>query len=242
VIHVVRSRTKSFTQVSNDVLRNPELSLKAKGLLIQLLSHEDGWQQSIRYSIRECADGEASIRSALVELEAAGYLQRSRRRNSQGKFLWDHVVTDIRSDLPQVENPRVDDPHVEKPPIEEESLDVEPLGEELQDQTSRPTPEAEQLCALLADLVEANGAKRPKITETWKTEARRLLELDHRPLSEVVSVLRWATADSFWQPNILSMPKFRQKYDQLRLRMLQDNGRRPETTADRVAAAFGRSP
>ena len=30
-------------------------------------------------------------------------------------------------------------------------------------------------------------------------------------------MLRWALADNFWHTNILSMPKFREKFDQLRL-------------------------
>jgi hypothetical protein len=32
-------------------------------------------------------------------------------------------------------------------------------------------------------------------------------------------VLRWSQADEFWRSNILSMPKFREKFGQLAMRM-----------------------
>jgi hypothetical protein len=82
-------------------------------------------------------------------------------------------------------------------------------------------PEAVALCDLLADLIEANGSKRPTVTEKWKNEARLLLATgrngDGRPYAEAVSLIRWCQADAFWNSNIMSMPKFRQRYDRLRL-------------------------
>jgi hypothetical protein len=75
------------------------------------------------------------------------------------------------------------------------------------------------LCSTLADLIESNGCKRPTVTDRWRTDARLLLDRDARPLGEALQVMRWALTDEFWKSNILSMPKFRAKYDQLRLRM-----------------------
>ena len=83
-------------------------------------------------------------------------------------------------------------------------------------------PEASHLCNLLADLIEANGSKRPEITKKWLDEARLMLQRDGRKADHAETLIRWCQADTFWRTNVLSMPKFRQKYDQLRLQALSE--------------------
>ena len=87
------------------------------------------------------------------------------------------------------------------------------------DAAAPPREDVEALCTLLADLIEANGSKRPTITKRWRDAARLMLDNDGRTLAEAEGVIRWSQADGFWKTNILSMPKLREKYDQLRLRM-----------------------
>lgn len=66
-----------FTQVSNQVLRDPNISFKAKGLLCLLLSNESGKWTSYQECIENMsAEGAGAIRSGLKELETAGYLLR----------------------------------------------------------------------------------------------------------------------------------------------------------------------
>lgn len=79
--------------------------------------------------------------------------------------------------------------------------------------------DVEQLCTLLADRIESNGSKRPRITKAWRDSARLMLDRDARDHTEAVQVINWSQDDDFWRTNILSMPKLREKYDQLRLRM-----------------------
>jgi len=99
--------------------------------------------------------------------------------------------------------------------------------------------EAERLCFLLAGLVEANGAKRPAITRAWLDAARLLLERDGRAPEEAERVLRWCQADEFWRGNILSLPKFRDKYDQLRLKELDARSKVPDASGDWTPAERG---
>ncbi|GAB2696799.1 hypothetical protein [Kitasatospora kifunensis] len=77
--------------------------------------------------------------------------------------------------------------------------------------------DVEQACTLLADLIEANGSRRPAITQQWRDEARRMIDRDSIPLEDVLAAIRWSQADPFWRANILSMPKLRKQYDTLRL-------------------------
>lgn len=92
-----------------------------------------------------------------------------------------------------------------------------------------PRPDVEDVCDLLADLIESNGSKRPAITKRWRDSARLMLDADGRPLAEVKAVMRWSQDDNFWRSNVLSMPKFREKYDTLRLQSGRDATTKPKT-------------
>lgn len=101
-----------------------------------------------------------------------------------------------------------------------------------------PPDEAIGLASLLRKLTVQNGAKPPTEAQEngWAKEAELLLRIDRRPLAEVEEVLRWSQADSFWKANILSMAKFRKQYDQLKLKMAGEHGKREGNTATGAGA------
>lgn len=105
---IVRSRhvfDAAFTQIPNAWLRDKQLSLKAKGLLAQLMSHAPGWNVSIR-SLAEANDcGLDAIRTAVAELEQAGYLKRSQERSTEGQFAEVTWLTCDPSEKPSSDNP-----------------------------------------------------------------------------------------------------------------------------------------
>lgn len=80
-----------------------------------------------------------------------------------------------------------------------------------------PRPEVLALCERLADRIEANVERRPDVGKGWHEAARLLLDRDKRTVKQVEDAIDWCQADEFWRSNILSMPKLREKYDQLRL-------------------------
>jgi hypothetical protein len=83
-----------FTQIPNDWVRDSRLSLKAIGLLTQLMSHRPGWNMSISSLARFNKTGVDTIKSAVKELELNGYLHRSEKQehNDDGTFA-DYVWT-----------------------------------------------------------------------------------------------------------------------------------------------------
>lgn len=95
------------------------------------------------------------------------------------------------------------------------------------DEPNAARPDVEELCAHLVKLMVGDGCKPPTITKRWREEARRLFDLDGRALEEALAVLEWAKADHFWNANIQSIPKFRAKYDTLRLRREAEARRLP---------------
>lgn len=79
-----------------------------------------------------------------------------------------------------------------------------------------PRPDVEGLCEHLANRIEANGSRRPQITGKWRDAARLLIDNDGVTPAQVRRCIDWCQADEFWRGNVMSMPKLREKYDQLR--------------------------
>jgi hypothetical protein len=82
-----------YTQIPNDWVRDSRISLKAIGLLAQIMSHKPGWNLSLRSIARINETGVGTIKSAVEELEQFGYLVRSKDQlhNEDGTFadyLW----------------------------------------------------------------------------------------------------------------------------------------------------------
>lgn len=82
--------------------------------------------------------------------------------------------------------------------------------------TTGERPDVEALCERLVELMVANECKPPTITQTWRDEARRMLDIDGRDHAKAVALLEWALRNKFWRKNIHSIPTFREKYDRLR--------------------------
>lgn len=109
-----QEKLKDFTIIRNSIFKDYRLSAKAVGVACKLLSLPPTWDYSVRGLVALFSDGEASIRSALSELEDAGYLRREQDRTS-GKFgKAVYVVTDVlKLEKPCVENPLAENPSAE---------------------------------------------------------------------------------------------------------------------------------
>ena len=110
-------KNRGYTVMSNHHLRNKALSLKAKGLLSQMLSLPEDWDYTLKgLSLinRESID---AIRTAVWELEKAGYIRREQGRDPNGKMA-DMVYTIYEQPVlenPVLENPTSADPVLENP-------------------------------------------------------------------------------------------------------------------------------
>lgn len=97
-----------FTQIPNDWLRDSRLSLKAIGLLAQLMSHKPGWNLSIRSLAFYNSTGLGTIKSAIEELEKFGYLKRSEKQGHKddGTFAQYDWITQDPFQNPDTVKPR----------------------------------------------------------------------------------------------------------------------------------------
>ena len=116
-----------FTTISNDALRDTDLSLKAKGLLAYMLALPDDWRFSAERIAKEHTDGIDSVKSTLHELERCGYLTRTLLRTQQGVFSgYLYEIRDYKSEEPSVENPSTGKPSTDEPSVEKPSTDNPP--------------------------------------------------------------------------------------------------------------------
>jgi len=100
---------EGFTQVSNAVLRNVNLSWEARGFLCYLLSLPDDWSFSIKGLVKQTGATEHTIKRLVKELQIEGYVVLTRHTNERGKvtkWTWDIYETGKKVQMlksPQVE-------------------------------------------------------------------------------------------------------------------------------------------
>ena len=91
-------KNSGYTVMSNHHLRNRALSLKAKGLLSQMLSLPEDWDYTLQGLARINRESIDAIRQAIRELEQAGYIQRSRERDEKGRLRGADYVINLLCD------------------------------------------------------------------------------------------------------------------------------------------------
>lgn len=85
-----------------------------------------------------------------------------------------------------------------------------------------------RVCDHLADRIAEDGSKRPEPGSRWHDAARLMLDKDGRTEAEIHAAIDWCQAHPFWRTNVLSMPKLREKFDQLR-KVAASEQQRPRT-------------
>ena len=154
-------RNSGYTVMSNHHLRNKELTLKAKGLLSQMLSLPEDWDYTLAglsHINRESID---AIRTAVWELEKAGYILRRQGRDEKGK------MTAIEYTIYEQPQPMLENPIPGKPMLENPTTD---------------NPTSENPTQLNKDRSRTNLSKKEKsITDISSTDSFPILSPDPSP-------------------------------------------------------------
>lgn len=80
------AKTQDYVTMSNRHFKNKSISLKAKGLLSQMLSLPEGWDFTLKGLAHINKESIDAIRTAIWELERAGYIKRQQVRQKNGKM------------------------------------------------------------------------------------------------------------------------------------------------------------
>ena len=160
-------RTTGYTVMSNHHLRNKELSLKAKGLLSQMLSLPEDWDYTLAglsYINRESID---AIRTAVWELEKAGYITRRQGRDEKGKMTAIEYTIYEQPQPPGLDYPVLENPTAANPILENPTTD---------------NPTSENPTQLNKDRSRTNLPKKEKsITDLSSTDSFPILSPDPSP-------------------------------------------------------------
>ena len=123
VFRVMKDR--NYTVMSNYHLKDKNLSLKAKGLLSQMLSLPDSWDYTLRGLAAINKERLDAIRTAVLELENNGYITRRQLRDKGGRLanteytIYEQPQPRSGSppclDFPNTDNPYTVSPNTEKP-------------------------------------------------------------------------------------------------------------------------------
>ena len=121
-------KNSGYTVMSNHHLRNRALSLKAKGLLSQMLSLPEDWDYTLQGLARINRESIDAIRQAIRELEQAGYIQRSRERDEKGRLRGaDYVIFELPQPVPASVSPTLENPTLENP-TQENFDNIDPIA------------------------------------------------------------------------------------------------------------------
>ncbi|WP_145388321.1 nuclease [Staphylococcus capitis] len=94
-------RKSKFTQISNDLLNDEQLTLESKALLSIFLSNSDNWNLHMSEIIKRSKNGRDAHYSALKKLIKAGYIARLEfKQNSNNQFLkLEYIFSDNKEDI-----------------------------------------------------------------------------------------------------------------------------------------------
>ena len=190
-------RNRDYTVMSNHHLRDTGLSLKSKGLLSMMLSLPEEWNYTTRGLAAICKEGADCIGSALRELEQAGYIVRSRLRDSKGM---EYIIYETphkprpQSAPPKPERPDTENPDMDTPCPEmtaqlnkdREKKDLEITDEFYPIPSYRPSQETR----MGTDGMEIRERYRDILLENIDYDVLiQNLQIDQEQLDEIVEIL-----------------------------------------------------
>lgn len=97
-------KLNNYTVIANNCIRNPEISLKAKGLHTLMMSLPDDWNYSVKGLKAICKESDRSIETALDELKKFGYLKIEKIPPRPGHPKIDYVYTIYEVPVSEIEN------------------------------------------------------------------------------------------------------------------------------------------
>ena len=207
------NKKENFTSIHNKLINDSRISLKAKGIMLYMLSKPENWKYNPKEIAKNSKDGLDSVYSGIKELIEAGYI--SRTRHSDGTvdyFVFEDVEENDIVDFSKKENPNRENPNRENPDVyKRKKTNKERIivNTELNKETSKSDiddfinsqDKSEEYKKLLFEFLKY----RKKIRDTVKTTGPIKLLLKHfkteadlREALEYMDLYNWKTAEPSW--------------------------------------------
>lgn len=88
------NKRRSFSAIPDDILEDTRMRPETRLVLGWLIGRPDGWEVRVGYVQRVLGLTKPRWAKARKEMEACGYLEQLRRKSTNGKFVWEHFITD----------------------------------------------------------------------------------------------------------------------------------------------------
>ncbi len=113
---IIKTRkTSEYTQIHNGAAQDPELSAKAKGVLLYIMSLPDDWTLYKTELHNHFKDGRDAIKKGFDELIEHGYAMQREIRNEKGHFVFEYMVSDKKFTVDEIAEYTTVSPVTEKP-------------------------------------------------------------------------------------------------------------------------------
>jgi len=226
-------KTRNYISIDNEIIRNDNLSLDAKGLLIFLLSLPTNWKINVQEIAKHNRDGVTVIYSALNELKNAGHVVEIITRNSNGTIAernYQVFENPLDSENLNQENETLDKENLKQVNLDKENMTLqnkEYINTKNEKRKSEPQSGSTHLKKLidipqtfedcLGQKLYTYIRKENRITNTkqdyWIKEIRHLLNKGI-PKERIRQVIDWLLTehDDTYTPKLYKAVDFRQKF------------------------------
>ncbi len=139
---IIRKKNDNFTIVDNTILKDKNVSMKAKALHITVMSLPSDWNFSISGLVSIFKEGERAIRSGIQELIEFGYCNFTKVKGDKGYFIYQYEFLEQQNPLMQnahvenaqsVENAHVQNADVENADVQNSNIYKELINKEFTD-------------------------------------------------------------------------------------------------------------
>ena len=215
-------KSADYTVMSNNHLRNKELSLKAKGLLSVVLSLPDGWDYSIAGLVAICKESTGAVQSALDELKKHGYLEIRKiypDKTASGRIEYEYIFRETPENVQPAEEQAPKKQEVEKQGLEFQGVEFQEVENHVQlntkkSNTKKSNTKKEYIELIVKYLNDHAGTRyRPDSPETVRL-LTKLLNLGYcvADITEVIDkkISEWQDTDfaKYLRPSTLFDSKF----------------------------------
>ncbi len=224
IYRVKHDKENPYVMLNKVSLWDKNLSLKAVGLWVRLMSRPDDWSIRSEELAKSCGTNQGTIKKYLRELIEAGYAFRRKIHDEKtGKFQCDEFLIfetkhtkEMLDDLyPSTKKPSVEKPPVVNPP----PTNIDNTKDILKTDISLVSPEVETLKnSFYEEIRKAKPDYSKKPSKNWDDKIRALLKI--RSTEQILKALRWALQDEFWKSNVLSPNGLYNNLDMIETKMI----------------------
>jgi len=211
-----QARIISETSISNGALNRHLSLLQSEGWLIREKGHS---KKNTRYIV----SFPKSVENSLLDVtntprDGVEHSQSGSVETIEHSQRWSRTLPEMETNSPS--NSKYINPSSSEPEEDQDLITAE---------------------FIFSAIKKINPSHKKPNFDVWKNDIRRMREIDKRTQDDIFELYEWVNNDFFWQTNILSPKKLREKWDQLTIKKnqgIENCGKNKgyyETTSERVS-------